>query len=117
MLNPTQEVVTMRFILEELVLEAIRSLGEPVRKIRRHRTKLAAQIEDASESLGLNFYEANYATKGNRTKAFSIARQEAGETLGGLRIAYAKGFVSWDDIARSVELLKRIIAGLWRLLR
>ena len=107
----------MDFVLESLILEAIRATEAPIRKIRRRRRKLATQIEDAAESMGLNFYEGNWATKGNRTKAFSISRQETNEARGGLLIAEAKGLVTRADIEEAVERQERVSKMLWSLIR
>ena len=114
--NPHREG-TMPFVLEDLIRDAIRATMGPVRKIRRRKKRLASHIDNSAESMGLNFYEGNYATKGHRTNAFGVARKEANEARGGLLIAEAKGYVTMAEIERPVELLTTVSKILWKLIR
>ena len=78
-------------------LQMIRDLRPHVQQIRLHDRNLAAQIDDASASVVMNLCEGSGARGGRRRNAYDIALGEARETLGGLELAEARGYV------RSIE--------------
>ena len=78
-------------------LQMIRDLRPYVQQIRLRDRNLAAQIDDASASVVMNLCEGSGARAGRRRNAYDIALSEARETLGGLELAEARGYV------RSIE--------------
>ena len=75
-------------------LQLIRDLRPLVAQIRLKDRNLAAQIDDASASVVLNVAEGSGARAGRRRNAYDIALGEARETLSGLEVAEARGFIA-----------------------
>jgi four helix bundle protein len=98
-------------------LELIRSLRGPVRKIRRHKARLAAQLEDAASSVAANVAEGNRRVGRDRLHLFRIAAGSADEARTHLRVAEAWGYVDLADIEAALRLADRELAMLSRLTR
>ena len=80
-------------------LQLIRDLKPVVAQIRLHDRNLANQIDDASNSGVLNLAEGSGARAGRRRNAYNISLSETRETLAGLELAEAHGFIRAIDAA------------------
>ncbi len=100
-----------------LVLETIRQLRSIVAKIERRDRSLADQVRRACQSLALNTAEAGGAKRGNRRNRLESALGSGRETLAGLAIAEAFGYVTSDELVTVNRDLDRICARLFGLLR
>ena len=94
-------------------LQLIRDLRPLVAQIRLHDRNLAVQIDDASSSVVLNLAEGSGARAGRRTNAYGISLSETRETLAGLELAEARGFIRGIDDAMRAKF-EHIIGTLVR---
>jgi four helix bundle protein len=85
------------------------------RQVARHDNSLAKQMREASSSVGLNSGEGLYARGGNRTKSLEVAMNSGRETILGLRISGAAGYLDAEVVAREVNDIDRIVATLYKL--
>ena len=85
------------------------------RRVARHDASLAKQMRESSSSVGLNAGEGLYARGGNRTKSLEIAMNSGRETIFGLRISGAAGYLESEVVAREADDIDRIVATLWKL--
>lgn len=99
----------------EISLQVIRSLREPVRRIRQCDPKLAEQIRNASSSVALNLSEGRRRAGKDRVYHWRVAGGSADETLTALRVAEAWGYIEVKELKVPLELLDRALAMLWRL--
>jgi four helix bundle protein len=103
------------FRVYEEVLEVIRGLRGILIEIERRDADLARQIRRAASSVALNIAEANGSRGGNRRVRFASALGSMRETLAGLQVAGAFGYVPVDDeVPRKID---RICAALYSLAR
>ena len=70
-----------RFQALELSIQAIRSLRQPLAKLREQDPKLADQLQRAASSVALNLSEGRRRTGKDRRHHFRIAAGSADETL------------------------------------
>ena len=73
------------------------------------------ELREASSSVGLNAGEGLYARGGNRTKSLETAMNSGRETMVGLRISGAAGYLGPKVVAFEVDQLDRIVATLYKL--
>jgi len=107
----------MRPQLNELALELIEALRPLVPRIKQRDKSLADQITRSASSIALNLGEAQLSDPGNRRARLFTAAGSAGETLTALRVATAWGYFAARDAEAAAQLLRRIIAILWKLTR
>jgi four helix bundle protein len=99
----------------EEVLEVVRSMKDVLVEIERRDADLARQVRRAAASVALNIAEANGSRGGNRRVRFSTALGSMRETLAGLQVAGAFGYVEvGEDVPRKID---RICAALYSLAR
>jgi four helix bundle protein len=97
------------------VIEVVGLLREVLIEIERRDGDLARQMRRAAASVALNIAEANGSRGGNRRVRFSTALGSMRETLAGLEVASAFGYVeASDEIPRRID---RICAALYALAR
>jgi four helix bundle protein len=78
---------------------------------------LADQLVRAATSVALNVGEADLSDPGNQRARFFSAAGSANEALVALRAAVAWGYFECSAAQPSEELLRRIVAMLWKLTR
>ena len=105
----------MAFDAFDVALALIRALRGPLAKVAQHDKSLADQIRRAAASAALNLSEGQCRNGRDQTHIWRIAHGSAQETLGGVRVAEAFGYVGPDDIAESLSLVDRLLAMCWRL--
>ena len=105
----------MPFDAFDIALALIRSLRRALAKIAQHDKNLADQIRRAATSAALNLCEGQCRKDRDQAHIWRIAHGSAQETLGGVRVAEAAGYVEPDDIAESLSLADRLLAMCWRL--
>ena len=105
----------MPFEALEVSLEVIRSLWPPLARIRTRDPKLYQQIRSAANSISLNLAEGRRRHRKDKTHLWSIAAGSADEVSTALRNAVAWGDIEEEAVARTLELLDRVLAMLWRL--
>ena len=99
----------------EEVLEVIRAMRGVLVEVERRDADLARQMRRAAASVALNIAEANGSRGGNRRIRFSTALGSMRETLAGLQVAGAFGYV---DVDRELpQKIDRICAALYSLAR
>ena len=108
--------LAMRFHVHDLAIECIRSLREPVQRIRLHDPNLADQLRRAASSMVLNIAEGRWRTGKDKTNRFRIAAGSASEFHACLELAEAWGLVSAALVAKPLEQIDRLLAMTWRLL-
>jgi four helix bundle protein len=103
------------FIALEIALLIIESLRSVVALVRRHDVNVAQQIVRSASSIVANLAEGNGRQGKDRVRFFRIAAGSAEETRAHLRVALAWGWVRRTDVDKSLELIDREVALLWRL--
>ena len=99
----------------EEVLEVVRLMKDVLVEVERRDADLARQMRRAAASVALNIAEANGSRGGNRRVRFSTALGSMRETLAGLQVAGAFGYVEVEqDLPRKID---RICAALYSLAR
>jgi four helix bundle protein len=96
-----------------VVLEMLRQLQSPLRRIEQRDKDLARQLRRCSSSIALNLAEGQYSRGQNRSARFHSALGSARETLACLEVAEACGYVALD--AALGEQLRRIVGTLVKL--
>ena len=119
----------MQLDAHHVALQLIRSLREPIRRIRARDAGLADQLVRAVRAVPLNICEGSGRTGNDRRHYRRIAQTPAGvvmawialgsaeETRACLQVAEAFGYLDAAAIADPLELLERELAMLWRLTR
>jgi four helix bundle protein len=107
----------MALQIAELSFQVVETLRPVVPRIRRHDRSLADQLVRAANSVALNLAEGEHSDPGNRKARFYTAAGSTNETLAALRLAAAWGYVGAAEAERAVGMLRRILAGLWKLTR
>jgi four helix bundle protein len=101
----------------ELSIQAIETIRPLVSRIRSRDRSLADQLVRAATSVALNVGEADLSDPGNQRARFFSAAGSANEALVALRAAVAWGYFERAAAQPSEELLRRIVAMLWKLTR
>ena len=104
-----------RFIALDVSLELIRSLREPVARLRRHDSALAKQLQTAASSIAANLGEGRGRVGKDRSHFFRIAAGSADETRVHLLVAEAWGWLRHEEIEASLNLADRVLALTHRL--
>lgn len=101
----------------ELSIQLIEALQPLMPRIKAKDKALEDQIRRAASSIALNVGEAEFSDPGNRRARFHTAAGSAGETRNALRVAVAWRLVAASEAEPAQQLLRRIIAMLWKLTR
>jgi len=101
----------------EVSLDLVRSLRVPVLRLRRRDRALSDQVRRAASSVALNLAEGRRRSGADRTHCWRIAAGSAEELRAALRVALAWGALENRDVSQALELLDRVLAMLWRLVR
>ena len=107
----------MAFQVEEMSLELIEALVPLMPRIRQRDKSLEDQLRRAASSIGLNCAEAAFSDPGNRRARLFTAAGSANETQHALRQAVAWRHVTASEAAKSLALVRRIVAILWKMTR
>jgi four helix bundle protein len=107
----------MAFQVAELSIELVEALVPLMPRIKQRDKALEDQLRRAANSIGLNLAEAEFSDPGNRRARLFTAAGSAGETRQALRLAVAWRIVSEREAAVAGDLLRRIVAILWRMTR
>ena len=96
-------------------LELIQSLRLHLPGIRSRDARLHDQIRSAASSIALNISEGERRTGKDRIHLWRVAAGSAAEVRTALRVAEAWGDIESGKNHRSLELLDRVIAMLWKM--
>lgn len=107
----------MALQVAELSFELIAALRPLLPRIKRNDKSLAEQLVRAANSVALNLAEGALSDPGNRKARFFTAAGSANESLAALRVAIAWGHITPKEADAAANLLRRIIAILWKLNR
>jgi four helix bundle protein len=107
----------MALQVAELSFEIVEVLRPLVPRIKRYDRSLADQIVRAANSVALNIAEGEHSDAGNRKARPYTAAGSANETLAALRVAAAWGYFPGVEVEAAAQLLRRVIAMLWKLTR
>jgi four helix bundle protein len=107
----------MAFQVLELSIELVDALAPLMARIRQRDKSLAEQLSRAANSVALNLGEAEHSDPGNKRARLFSAAGSAGETRVALRLAVTWRIVGEKEAGRAMELLRRILAILWRMTR
>ena len=105
----------MGFDAFDVALDLVRSLKEPIAKIRAHDPPLADELERARISVPLNLREGRRRGGKDRLYHFRVAAGSADEIVGALLTGEALEYVARDDIAASLGFADRVLAMCWRM--
>jgi four helix bundle protein len=105
------------FHVVEIALRLIRSLRQPVARVRKRNARLAGQIEEAGCSVVANLLEGNRRTGRDRGHLFRVAAGSADETRAHLLTAEAWGWVERAEIDPALDHADHVLAILWKLTR
>ena len=105
------------FDVLEISLQTISALREPLAIIRLEDADLYRQIRRAGSSIPLNIAEGSRRVGKDRKHLWRVAAGSAAEVRVALRTALAWGDVDDVQTSRSLELLDRVSAMLWKLTR
>ena len=98
-------------------LEMIAAVKPLVQRIRRYDRSLADQLVWAASSVALNAAEAEYSDPGNKRARLFTAAGSANETRAAIRVAVAWGYFVAGEAEGAEELVRRVLAMLWKLTR
>ena len=98
-------------------LEMVAAVRPLVSRIKRHDRSLADQLVRAASSVVLNAAEAEYSDPGNKRARLFTAAGSANETRAAIRVAVAWGYFAQGEAESAEELLRRVLAMLWKLTR
>ena len=115
MTNTTNPTAARPFVAFEIALQVIASLKPIVVVIRRENGELARQIVASASSVAANLAEGSGREGADRRRFYRIAAGSAQETRAHVRVALTWGWVEAKDVERTVALLDRQVAVLWRL--
>ena len=101
--------------LLEFTLHIIGLLRPVVAAIARHDRDLASQVKRAANSVALNLAEAFGTRKGTHRVQLETCRGSLYETVHGLRLAEAWGYVSEAEVKAALAALDRLGARLFGL--
>jgi four helix bundle protein len=98
-----------------VVLEVLKELQPPLRRIELKDRDLARQLRRCSSSVALNLAEGMYSRGRNRTARYHTALGSARETLSCLEVAVVCGYLPenvslHDQLDRIVGTLVRLVA-------
>jgi four helix bundle protein len=105
----------VRFYAFDVSLDLIRSLKEPVAKIRRHDANLADQVRRAATSVALNLKEGSRRQGRDRLHLFRIAAGSANEVDGAPHVALAWDYVELADVSEALRHADRELGMLYAL--
>jgi four helix bundle protein len=108
---------SMALQVAQLSIEVVEALRPLVPRIRRHDRSLADQLVRAASSVALNIAEGEHSDPGNRRARFYSAAGSANETLAALKVAVAWGYFAAAEAEVAAGMLRRVLAGLWKLTR
>ena len=84
-----------------ICLDMVRRMQPYIKKVGMHDQDLARQLKRACVAVPLNMAEGSRSRAGKRRHCYDIANGEAQETLVGLEVAQAAGYIDGiDDILR-----------------
>ena len=101
----------------EVSLDVIRSLREPLSRLRSRDLKLYDQIRRSASSVALNLAEGRGRVGKDQRHFWRIAAGSVQEVRTALRVALAWGDLSSESVQPALELLDRAAAMLWRMTR
>jgi four helix bundle protein len=90
------------FVAYDLALELVRSLGEPLARIRRFDADEAKQLARSSKSVARNLAEGSGRRGADRGYHFSVALGSLREVQCSLDIAIASGWLRADEPSRAL---------------
>lgn len=99
----------------EVSLALIRSLRSVLAKLRQRDKKLAEQLENAANSIGLNLCEGRRRTGRDKLHFWRLAGSSADEVRGGLYLAEAWGHVAAHQLLESLDHVDSLLAITWKL--
>ncbi len=107
----------MSFLALDHSVGIVRQLRPLVASVRRHDSRLAAQLRDAGSSVALNLGEGNRRQGRDRGHLWRIASGSAEEVRTALRVAEAWGYVDAAETTAVLADIDRLQAMLWKLTR
>lgn len=102
-------------LVAELSFQAIEALRPIMPRIKSRNRGLADQLERAATSIALNIAEGEHSDPGNRRARFFTAKGSASESLASLRAAACWGYIAESEVEIARDLLRQIVAILWKL--
>ena len=97
-----------------VILEVLKQLQAPLRRIELRDKDLARQLRRCSASIALNVAEGMYSRGKNRNARYHSALGSAREALACLEVAEAFGYVGATEAALC-EQLRRVVGTLVKL--
>ena len=101
--------------IHAVAVEAVRQLRALLRKIEQHDKDLGRQMRRSATSVPLNIAEGSYSSKGTRRARYESALGSAKETLSGLQVAQAWGYVTADECTEVIKRYDHVVGALYKL--
>ena len=101
----------------EVAIRMNAAVRDVVAKVRKKRSRLANQMEDAAQSTAQNLGEGRRRRGKDAAYHYSVAAGSADEALVAIRVAVAWRYVTVEECAEAMALLDRILAMTWKLTR
>ena len=98
-----------------LLLQILPKLASLIAQIAEHDRDLAKQLRTATGSIALNLAEGNASSRGNRRARLESSYASLKETIMGLQVGLAFGYIASPDPAL-LDALDHIAASTWRLM-
>src|SRR5262245_42158009 len=111
----TERRPAMAFIAEELALELVRKVRDPVERIQKRDRDLANQIRRAAKSVVSNLSEVAQRVGQDRLHLYRISAGSAAELRSALNVASAWGYVGEGGLDEAMVLIRRVLAIVWKL--
>ena len=102
--------------IHDVAIEAIAELRRLLERIEQFDKDLARQMRRSATSVPLNIAEGSYSTKGTRRARYESALGSAKETLSGLQVARAWGYVTVEQCERVAARYDHVVGALYKLL-
>ncbi len=92
----------MPFVAYDLSLELVRALRAPLALVRKANPNLAAQLDDAADSVHQNLAEGGGRYGADRVRFYRYSYASLREVRGSLEIAVAKGWLDGSEPAHAI---------------
>jgi four helix bundle protein len=105
----------MKLRIYETSLAAVAEVTALAKDVQQRDPDLARQIRRASTSVPLNIAEGVHSRGGNQAARFQTAMASARETMAGLEVSVAAGYLGPSRTTEALDKLDHVVATLWKL--
>ena len=99
----------------DVSLKVVEEVCRLAGRVQQYDKDLARQMRRACSSVPLNMQEGMYSRGGSKIARFHDAMGSARETMACLHVCIASRYVEREAVARILEHIDHVVAGLYRL--